>query len=124
MRCDKRINSSYLADHIQELNLLVVILGIGIDDAGEQLSGCNLLHIGHPFHDVDGDHAVECAAQIVDFVIDAVLDTDSIKNSALTGMHLLVGIDHLNEEAHDSGLLCIVKNELNCPVVQTAAESP
>ena len=101
---DEDIDTGCPAYHIEEFNLVVIVTSVGIDDAGEQLGGNELLDIAHAFHDIDGHHAVERAAQTEGVVAYAILDADGVEDGAFVGMHLVVGIDHLNDgECYTNG---------------------
>lgn len=109
---DEDINAGGLADVIEESDFFVIVPGVGINDTGEQLGNGNLLHITHALHHVNSDHAVERTSQSVDFLADAALDTDGVEDGAFVGVNVVVGINHLDQEADDGGLLCLVKKNL------------
>lgn len=113
---DEDIDSGSGTDDVEELNLLVVVMGIGIDDSGEQLGGKDLLGVAHALHHVDGYHAVEATSEREDLIADAILDTDGVEHGTLARVNIVVNIDHLNQQAHQRRLLSIGKIN-HCHVV-------
>ena len=89
--------------------LLVIIPGIGIYYARKELGDYNLLHIAHAFHDFNRNHTIERTPQAERIITDAVLDTNGVKHSTLGRVNNPVGINHLDEQADKSRLLCLVK---------------
>ena len=53
------VNASFYTYYIKEAYLVVVIMGIGIDDACEQVGDVDFLDVIHSLHNVDGNQTVE-----------------------------------------------------------------
>ena len=106
---DENVDTSGYTYYIKELYLFVVIAGIGVDDACEQMCDGEFLEVVHPFHDVNGHHAVERTPHIEGVLTDAVLHTDGVEHVALGGVHHPIDVNHLDEEADKRGFLRLVE---------------
>ena len=106
---DKSVNTSEPTYYIKELYLAIIVTRIGINNTGEQLGSGYLLNIAHVLHDVDGDNAGERPADIIGLLANVILDTDCVKDGTFTRVNLMVGIDHLDEQADDGSLLSLIK---------------